>query len=120
MGKVLQKRVNVSLSEGDYELVQAAALAMDCSMSEVLRDYVEISRPMLRHIGDLGKRLTNAKEERQDVHKAAMVDAMGEAERVFAEAQGQLTILEVLRETVLDAFGDPRSSNHGGQNGEKG
>lgn len=111
-------RVIVTLDPDDYELLRRVAVASGGSMASVLREYVEMSRPMLRHLADLADSMERAERERKELHQGAVDRAIQKGQALFDLAEGQLPLfydwLEVLAETVEGKPGlDPRLVTRG-------
>lgn len=81
-------RITVTLEREDYELVKEVARVSGMTMSRLLGDYVEMSRPMLRHMVDLANAYDKADQERKAIHLAA-IEAHA-SPQVVDYAQGQL------------------------------
>ena len=85
-------RIMVTLEREDYDLVKRVAEAQDMSMSALLRDYVEMSRPMLTHMVELVEALEKAADERRGIHMAAVEGAMEKGQQLADFASGQLPL----------------------------
>jgi hypothetical protein len=129
-------RINVTLEQAEYDLVKRVAGATGMSMSAFLRDYVEMSRPMLEHMADLADAFEAAERDRRDVHLQAVEGAMEKGQRWADFASGQMALgfdwmqslteaLEGQSETVAEHLGEgaavdmtPDSSNTGVRSGK--
>ncbi len=73
-----------------------------------MREYVEMSRPMLRHVASFGDQFREADQERRVVHEQALASAMDKAKVLLDQANGQQSMFYDLLEALgqdLDGTG---------------
>ncbi len=96
----------VTVEPEDYELLKRVAAAQGASMGSILREYVEMSRPMLQHVAALFDQLQAADSERRLVHEQALESAMDKGQAVIDSMNGQLSLLwDVLQSATQDIEG---------------
>ena len=93
-------RVIVTLERGDYDLVRKVAEASGVSMGALLREYVDMSRPMLEHLANLADSLQRAQHERREVHQEAVDRAISKGQALFDIANGQVPLFFDMVETL--------------------
>lgn len=101
-------RIVVTLAPEDYELVRKVATAQGSSMSALLREYVEMSRPMLQHMAGLIDAFANADRERVETHQTAIAGAIEKGQALFDLAAGQMPLFLDAVKGLADEIGaDP-------------
>lgn len=102
-------RVQVSLSQEQYDLVSRCAAVGGVSMSKFIAEYVEMSVPMLRHMAEIAEKFQEVSEGRRALHSDAIQAAI---------ARGDALMDALLFEDVRAAFAEvetttPNSTNRG-------
>lgn len=98
--------IMVRLDQEDYELVKRAANVAGKSMSGLLAEYVEMSRPMLQHMVGLADALDQAARERREIHVQAVEGAMAKGQALADVAAGQLSMVLDMIETATGAVNE--------------
>lgn len=85
-------RVIVTLEPEQYELLARVARVSDVSMASILREYVEMSFPMLEHLADLGEKFLAREVEVRETHKEAVARAIQAGQAIADELEESLSI----------------------------
>lgn len=97
-------RILVTLEPEDYALVRRVASVSGVSMASLLREYVEMSRPMLQHMAQLADSLESAQAERKEVHEEAVQRVLDKGQLLADAASGQLPLFYDMLESLAQAI----------------
>lgn len=109
-------RISVSFQPEDFELLRQVAHIQGVSVASILREYVEMSRPMLQHMVQIAAQLEDVKEGRRVVHQEALHRAMGHMEAVMDVVTSQLPAFQRSLDTVGVAISPPLPVDQGTPN----
>ena len=69
-------RVNITFEPEDYEVLKRVSETVGVSMASLVRDYVQMSRPLLERLAGLGEAFREASEQRKATHREAVKNVM--------------------------------------------
>lgn len=115
-----KKRILVTLDDSDYDLLKRVAAINGQSMASILREYVEMSRPMLVHLAEVGEALRVAEKTRTQSHREAIQQVLQLVEPGITAKSGDLALdfAKLMNVMLVMAEGNPSTAPEAGGEGE--